>query len=251
MGRYEPGGFSTPPGPPPGKQPLEPGGFPTPLLRAARSAGALVPVPVGVAAVVGPFFLGTWAGLLAFPIAYSFFYIVSNPALRLLGVFRYHSPLLKVSLRSRRYYEVHSGTLLDYVLLFRWKDRGGRATRQILGLFLEGFLDIANAVERGEIARDTHIVGTSYFFSEKSAERLGFRLESAGLRLRLVLFVSYAELALLHSFARGRLSFPNVLNVRTAVVRGDELLARRDEMRRILTRLREIEGGPEGQAQAA
>ncbi|MBL8111279.1 MAG: hypothetical protein JNK60_00220 [Acidobacteria bacterium] len=200
---------------------------------------------------MGPFLLGRWTGLLAFPITYSFFYVVSNPALRLLGVFRYHSPLLKVSLRSRRYYEVHSGTLFDYVLLFRWKDRGCRATRQILGLFLEGFLDIANAVERGEIARDTHIVGTSYFFSEKSAERLGFRLESAGLRLRLVLLVSYAELALLHSFARGRISFPNVLKVRTAVVRGDELLARRDEMRRILGRLREIEGGPEGQAQAA
>ncbi len=177
------------------------------------------------------------ASLFAFPVALSLFQFCVTPLLTNAGLYRYHSEMLKATLRNERTWEIHGGTSWDYVRLFRLSESGAVATRRLLRFYLEGLLDIARLVESGVISPGTTITGTSYFFSEKSARRLGFRLEPAGPRLRAVLVLYYLDLVLLSSFARGRIAFPNVLKARRAAIRAADLAARRPEIEALIARL--------------
>ena len=177
------------------------------------------------------------ASLLFFPVALSVFQFCLTPLLRWSGVYYYHSEMLKATLRTGRTWEIHGGTAWDYIHLFRLSESGAAATRRLLLLYLEGLLDIARLVESGAIPAETTVTGTSYFFSERSARRLGFRIEPAGPRLRAVLVLYYLDLVLLYSFARGRVAFPNVLRARRAAIRAADLAARRGEIESLIARL--------------
>jgi hypothetical protein len=179
----------------------------------------------------GPLFL--------FPIALSLFQFSVTPFLRAAGFYRYHSPMLKSTLRNGRTWEIHGGTSLDYLMFLRFGEPSGTATRRLLVSYLEGLRNIALLVEAGEIARETKVTGTSYFFSERSARRLGFRIERAGLRLRIVLVLYSLDLLVLYSIARGRLAFPNILNARRAVISGGELARNRPIIEALVARLKD------------
>ncbi|MFI5180650.1 MAG: hypothetical protein ACHQPI_04605 [Thermoanaerobaculia bacterium] len=206
-----------------------------------RSVGLAVGGIVVAAALLGaaafPLPLFLW------PLALTAFQLAVTPLLRETGLYRYHSALLKATVRTRTTYEVHGGTALDYFFHFRWTDRGGRASRKALTAFLEGFIDIARRVETGEIDGNVEVTGTSYFFSERTARRLGFRVEHPGLRLRLVLILYYADLVMLYSFIRGRVAFPNVLDARRAVILGRDLAARRADLERLARSLLRRDAG--------
>lgn len=176
-------------------------------------------------------------GLLAYPLALSILQFSVTPFLRLCGFYRYHSPMLKATLRSSRTYELHGGTSFDYVWLFRWSERGPAAARRILVYYLEGLLDLARLAQRGALPPGVEVTGTSYFFGERSVRRLGFRLEPPGLRLQLVLLVYYLDLFILYSFSRGRLAFPNVLKVKRASIRAGDLAARSGDILRLIERI--------------
>src|SRR5262249_31586225 len=145
---------------------------------------AVVLLASGVAAVAFLRFVQGPAMIALLPLVFSFVQTAFSPILRLLGVYRYHSPMLKVTIRSRRIYEIHGGTMFDYLIHLRWKDQGAAAARWILVSYLQGLSDIADCVERGELPPAIRITGTSYFFRDASARRLGFALEQPGLRLR-------------------------------------------------------------------
>lgn len=182
--------------------------------------------------------------LLVFPVALSVFQFCVTPLLRNAGLYRYHSEMLKATVRTARTWEIHGGTSWDYVRLFRLSENGAVATRRLLRFYLEGLLDIARLVESGAIPGETTVTGTSYFFSERSARRLGFRLEPAGPRLRVVLVLYYLDLVLLYSFARGRIAFPNVLRTRRAAIRAADLAAKRREIERLIARLGQRPAAP-------
>lgn len=185
------------------------------------------------------------AWIVAFPLLLSSVQIAVAPALRLFGIYRYHSPMLKVTIRTRRIYEIHGGTVFDYLLQFRWKDRGAVAARRILILYLEGLLDIADCVSRGELPPSIRITGTSYFFREASVRKLGFSFERPSVRLRANLFFHLLGLTILYSFARGRPSVPPVWRARNAVIRGDALLSRRPAIEKMIRVLRREPRQPE------
>jgi hypothetical protein len=65
--------------------------------------------------------------------------------------------------------------LFDYVLLFRWCDRGRPAVRRILLWYVDGLIALAREIELGRIPHDTEISATSYIFSRHSLRRFGFR----------------------------------------------------------------------------
>src|SRR5215468_8820743 len=115
------------------------------------------------------------------PLLLSTYQLSITPAFRLLGIYRYHSPMLKATIRTSRVYEIHGGTNFDYVLNFGWADRGPVAARKVLIFYLEGLRDIADLVSRGELPRSIQIAGTSYFFRDESARRLGFSISKPGL----------------------------------------------------------------------
>jgi len=180
------------------------------------------------------------------PILLSTYQFSITPLFRLLGIYRYHSPMLKATIRTSRVYEIHGGTNFDYVLNFGWADRGPVAARKVLIFYLEGLRDIADLVSRGELPRSIQIAGTSYFFRDESARRLGFSISKPGLRLRLNLFANLFDLFLMHSFTRGRLCFPRILRVRQASIRGDRLVAHRGDVERMILSLRRPAPGSRG-----
>ena len=188
------------------------------ILAGAVSIRAALPL------VGGPF------SFLLIPLLFSFAQISVAPLFRLVGLYRYHSAMLKVTIRTTRVYEIHGGTPFDYILHLRWRDRGATAARRILISYLEGLLDIADCVARGELPGSIRITGTSYFFREASARRLGFALESPSLRLRANLLLHLFDLTLLYSFARGRWALPPVWRTHNAVISGSELLERRSSI---------------------
>ena len=198
------------------------------------SALALAGIGTAAAIVVAqrPFAVLFW------PLAVSVFHFSTTPIFTRLGLFRYHSPMLKATIRTRSLYEIHAGTSFDFLRAFRWSDRGPAAARQFLLWVLEGLLDIASLVERGELPGTVRIVGTSYFFREASAWRLGFTVQPASLRLKLNLFLNLLDITWMLSFCRGRIAFPNVLAAREAAILGEELARRKGDILKLIERLR-------------
>lgn len=176
---------------------------------------------------------GLPGSLASWPLAVSLWQLSVTPFCRATGLYRYHSPMLKATLRTSRTYEVHGGTSWDWLVLFRLRDRGGAAARQVMVWYLEGFLDLAARIERGEIPSSIEITGTSWFFRADTARRLGFEIRPAGLRLRLNLVLNALDIWLTYSFTRGRFALPDLLDVKQAVIRGDELVRRKDEISRL------------------
>lgn len=200
--------------------------LPSLLLFAAGVSGA-----VGLLVVSGRLALVTW------PLAVSAWQLSVTPLFTRLGVYRYHSDFLKATVRTRRVYEVHGATSWDWLRLFRLGDRGAPAARRVLAGTLEGLLDVAGRVASGEIPPGVEVTGTSFFFGADTARRLGFSVGRAGLRLRLNLVLNVLDITLMYSFTRGRPAFPNLLDVKRAVIRGGDLAARREEISALLGRL--------------
>ncbi len=71
----------------------------------------------------------------------------------------------------------------------------------------------------------------------ESARRLGFEIRPAGFRLRFNLLLNALDLWLTYSFTRGRLALPDILDVKQAVIRGDELVRRRGQISRLCAML--------------
>lgn len=72
-------------------------------------------------------------------------------------------------------------------------------------------------IEQGEVPpQEVEVVGTSYFFSDHSVERMGFEVGPAGWIHRIKLMANFVELTFLHSLFAGKFEVPNLLKVKRA-----------------------------------
>lgn len=179
--------------------------------------------------LIAPFLLAPLEGLLL------------TPLYTLARRFIYFSPLL-LGTRSRVALELHVGTLFDYVTYLRWRDRGARNARIVLVELLQGLLAVIAEVERGAIAPETEIRATSYFFSDRTLSRLGFRICGPSPNARLNLAVGVIGIGLRLAYVRGRFTLPDPSRVRQGTTTAGELATRASAVRGILTRVR-LAGG--------
>ncbi|HEV2147840.1 MAG TPA: hypothetical protein VGR37_10595 [Longimicrobiaceae bacterium] len=163
---------------------------------------------------------------------------VTAPLAYLLGHYRYLSPMLLVEKPTLEEYRIHGGTNFDYFVHLRWRDRGPSAARKTLRYYLEGLLALADEVEQGRLPAELRIVGTSYIFTPSTARRLGFTMEEPARGALLGLYLNYLNLLWKHSFARGRLAFPDVHRIRQAATTGGTLVRHRPRIEALLRRLR-------------
>lgn len=163
--------------------------------------------------------------------------LLLTPLYALTGRFRYYSPMLLVTTSQKGVLDLHAGALFDYLMHLRWRDRGRRATRVVTVELLHGLLAITDEVAQGALPPDTRLVASSYFFSNRSLERLGFQLCPPASGVVQNLLMASLSIALRLSFTRGRLSFPKLRHIRQAATTAGVLAQHRNELEQLLLRL--------------
>ena len=122
----------------------------------------------------------------------------------------------------------------------------GRATQNaILAYYMQGLLKVLEELEEGIIPESITISGTSYFFSESTAKRLGFKIEKPSSFLKFNQYVNYIDLLWMYSRAKGKLTFPDLREVKAATIQGGELLQQKAYLEKVYTRLHSNLGSAE------
>ena len=157
----------------------------------------------------------------------------SAPMAKLVGIHTYLSPMLFVSNATNKKFEIHSGTPFDYFLVMRKTRRGIRFRKQMLSFFLDGLLRIVERIEASELPESVIIQGNSYFFSGRTARKLGFSLSETSIGVKINLLVNYFDLTWMYSLSQGRISFPKINSVKTAEITGSCLVMNKHELIRL------------------
>ena len=161
------------------------------------------------------------------------FQFTGTPLFRLLGMYTYLSPMLLVYGANEKQYDLHNGTSFDYLLLMRGVKPGMEWQRRLLRFYLEGLLKVVEKLEREELPTSVEVRGSSYFFSESTAQRLGFELKETGGMEKFNIIINYLDLLWMYSLAHGRWRWPNLQGVKTASISGEKLLLAKADLERL------------------
>jgi len=161
----------------------------------------------------------------------------TTPIFRLTGIYKYYSPMLLGYMANKQQIDLHSGGSFDYLFVLRKFRKGAEIRNQILKYQLEGLLKIMTEIEQGEIPPTVNIVGTSYFFSERTLIKMGFEPKKPSLLYRINLFVNFIDLFWMYSLSRGKLTIPKVGKARKAYASGEDLLSARQKISELYNKL--------------
>ncbi len=102
-----------------------------------------------------------------------------TPIFKLTGGYTYYSPMLLGYMANEKQIDLHSGTGFDYLFVFRNCKPGIELRNRLLAYHLEGLLQLISLIENKQISESVTIVGTSYFFNDRTLQKLGFQIEKA------------------------------------------------------------------------
>jgi len=136
----------------------------------------------------------------------------SYPFFKLIGVYTYYSPMLLGYMANKVQIDLHSGGSFDYLLVMSKNMRGAMVRRSLMVFHIAGLLRIIEQIEQGKIPASVKIIGTSYFFNERTAKKIGFELREPSFFYRLNLFVNFLDLFWMYSLSQGKLSIPKGYN---------------------------------------
>ena len=156
-----------------------------------------------------------------------------TPLLTLTGTYKYLSPMLLVYNPTQEKYDLHNGTAFDYFFVMRGIKKGRATQNKILAYYLEGLLKIVEELEQSDIPESITISGTSYFFSESTARRLGFSIDPPNRFLQFNQYINYVDLVWMYSRAKGRFRLPNLKNVKSVSIKGSGLLAQKESLQKL------------------
>lgn len=153
-----------------------------------------------------------------------FMQFLATPLLTLAGVYKYLSPMLLAYMPTSLRYDLHNGTSFDYLFIMRNHQSGRNLRHQLLKYYLEGLLAIVDKIESGDISENVIVRGSSYFFSEGTAKKLGFDVRKANFLEQLNIAINYLDLLWMYSLAHGKITFPKLNRIKTAEIKGNTLL---------------------------
>lgn len=191
-------------------------------------------MPLGFTLIFG--FEISFLFLFLLPITLPIAICTSTPIMRLSGYFIYYSPML-LGIKSKKKLDLHNGTTFDYLINMKLKDKGIKARYKILAYYLEGLLKITDEIESGKISDSISIEGTSYFFSDSTAERLGFTLRKPLFQYYFNFIFNFTDLTLMYSYSKGRFTIPRIFHIKRAVITPSELCAQKENLRTLLNTL--------------
>lgn len=180
----------------------------------------------------------------AHPIAYLLiiFYVPIGqfsftPFFTLLGVYRYYSPMLLGYTPSDTQIDLHSGGSFDYLFVMRKYKSGIEWRNKLLLYQLEGLKKIIQLIEDKVVPESVNLVGTSYFFSNRTVQRIGFELTEPSLFYRINLFVNFLDLFWMYSLAQGKWSIPKVWQAKKVQITGQKLVEHKVQLEALYNKL--------------
>ena len=180
------------------------------------------------------------------PIFYSAFILyipisqfLFTPIYKLTGGYTYYSPMLLGYLANDKQIDLHSGTSFDHLFVLRNVKSGTTLRNRIMHYHLEGLLNIIQLLEDKRIPSSVNIMGTSYFFNDRTLTNLGFQLEKATLFYRINLLINFFDLLWMYSLSKGKLAIPAVWDAKKASIKGELLLLQKPKLEALYRRLSE------------
>jgi hypothetical protein len=133
--------------------------------------------------------------------------------------------------------DLHSGTSFDYLFVLRKYKSGTSLRNRIMMYHLEGLLKLIKLIEDKRIPTSVNIIGTSYFFNDRTLNNLGFQLEKATLFYRINLLINFIDLFWMYSLSKGKLAMPAVWDAKKATITGEALMAQKTKLESLYQKL--------------
>lgn len=151
-----------------------------------------------------------------------------TPIFKLMGIYKYYSPMLLGYMANKVQIDLHSGGSFDYLFVMRKYKAGIEVKKKLLIYHLEGLLNIIMQLENNTIPKTVSISGTSYFFNERTLNKFGFELKKPSLFYRINLFANLIDLIWMYSLSQGRLAIPKLWKAKKANISGSKLMESKD-----------------------
>ena len=161
-----------------------------------------------------------------------------TPIYKLTGGYTYYSPMLLGYMANDKQIDLHSGTSFDHLFVLRKYKSGTNLRNRIMMYHLEGLLRLIQLIDEKHIPASVNIIGTSYFFSERTLSNLGFQIEKATLFYRVNLFINFIDLFWMYSLSKGKLAIPSVWDAKKASIKGDNLLLQKTKFEGLYQKLK-------------
>ncbi len=159
------------------------------------------------------------------------------PFFKLLGHYSYLSPMLVASTLSGSQYTLHDGTILDFFIMMK-KHKKTKLKAVVLHYYLSGILEIIRRIENGLLPDNILIETSTYLFSDRTIGELGFKKSKPGIMEKMGFVIQYPSLLLMRSLVYKRISFPRLTNIKTMQIEGVELVAKKDTITTICSRIK-------------
>ena len=160
-----------------------------------------------------------------------------TPLFRLIGVYKYYSPMLLGYMATDSKIDLHSGGSFDYLFVMRKYKSGIELRNRLLIYHLEGLINLIKLIERKSIAETVNIVGTSYFFNKRTLHKIGLEIVTPSLFYRLNLYINFIDLIWMYSLSQGKLTIPKIWNAKKAVISGSSLVAKKEVIEQLYSRM--------------
>lgn len=147
-----------------------------------------------------------------------------TPFFRLIGVYKYYSPMLLGYMVNNNQIDLHSGGSFDYLFVMRKYNSGIELRNKLLMYHLEGIINLVKLIENKSIPEKVNIVGTSYFFNNRTLHKMRFEIMNPSLFDRVNLFVNFIDLIWMYSLSKGKFSIPKLWNAKKASITGTKLI---------------------------
>ena len=148
----------------------------------------------------------------------------ATPFFTLVGLYKYYSPMLLGYMANDNQIDLHSGGSFDYFFVMRKYKSGIEMRNRLLIFQLEGLIYIIRQIENKSISEKVNIVGTSYFFNNRTLYKMGFEIENPSLFYRVNLIANFIDLFWMYSLSQGKLSIPKIWNAKNAKITGAKLI---------------------------
>ena len=162
-----------------------------------------------------------------------------TPLFTLTGGYTYYSPMLLGYMSNEKQIDLHSGTSFDHLFVLRNCKPGIELRNRLLAYHLEGLLYLISLIENKQIPESVTLVGTSYFFNDRTLQRLGFQIEKASSVYRANLFINFIDLFWMYSLSRGKVSMPALWEAKKARIQGAALVAQKVNLEVLYGKLKE------------